>query len=73
MSDKFRASDASEWNSHGSIGRGKVRKKLTARTLLKGHAVASDDESTMKLEALPTSAEVRAADSAAPSDNEPER
>lgn len=43
MSEKFRAGDASEWNSHGSIGRGKVKKKLTARTLLKGHAVAVDD------------------------------
>lgn len=63
MSEKFRASDASEWNSHGSIGRGKVRKKLTARTLMKGHAVASDDD-RLDLESLPTSAEVRAADTA---------
>ncbi|TFY96257.1 DUF2945 domain-containing protein [Ramlibacter rhizophilus] len=38
MTEKFRASDATEWNSHGHMGRGKVRRKLTARTLLKGHA-----------------------------------
>jgi hypothetical protein len=43
MTEKFRASEATEWNSHGNIGRGKVRKKLTTRTLLKGHAVARDD------------------------------
>lgn len=40
MVDKFRAGDAQEWNSHGSMGRGKVKKKLTTRTLIKGHAVA---------------------------------
>lgn len=43
MADKFRAGEAQEWNSHGNMGRGKVRRKLTTRTLLKGHAVAADE------------------------------
>jgi hypothetical protein len=42
MTEKFRATEATEWNSHGNIGRGKVRRKLTTRTLLKGNAVATD-------------------------------
>ena len=42
MVDKFKASEAQEWNSHGSMGRGKVKRKLTTRTLIKGHGVASD-------------------------------
>jgi len=41
MSDKFRAGDAVEWNSHGGIARGKVMKKLTSRTRIKGHEVAA--------------------------------
>lgn len=42
MVDKFKASEAQEWNSHGHMGRGKVKRKLTTRTLIKGHGVASD-------------------------------
>ncbi|MFL6693458.1 MAG: DUF2945 domain-containing protein [Ramlibacter sp.] len=41
MSDKFRPGDAVEWNSHGGIARGKVKKKLTSRTTIKGHQVAA--------------------------------
>jgi hypothetical protein len=41
MSDKFKAGDAVEWNSHGGIARGKVKKKLTSRTTIKGHQVAA--------------------------------
>jgi hypothetical protein len=41
MSDKFKAGDAAEWNSHGGIARGKVKKKLTSRTTIKGHQVAA--------------------------------
>jgi hypothetical protein len=44
MSDKFRPGDAVEWNSHGGIARGKVMKKLTSRTLIKGHTVAASDD-----------------------------
>ena len=44
MSDKFRPGDAVEWNSHGGIGRGKVMKKLTSRTRIKGHEVAASDD-----------------------------
>ena len=43
MTGKLRASDASEWNSHGNIGRGKIRKKLTGRTLLKGNALDREE------------------------------
>lgn len=41
MADKFKAGEATEWNSHGHMGRGKVKKKLAQRTLIKGHAVAA--------------------------------
>jgi hypothetical protein len=41
MSDKFRPGDAVEWNSHGGIARGKVMKKLTSRTRIKGHEVVA--------------------------------
>ncbi|HSW16478.1 MAG TPA: DUF2945 domain-containing protein [Ramlibacter sp.] len=41
MAEKFRAGDAVEWNSHGGMARGKVKKKLTSRTMIKGHAVAA--------------------------------
>jgi hypothetical protein len=43
MSDKFRPGDAVEWNSHGGIARGKVKKKLTSRTTIKGHQVAASE------------------------------
>ena len=41
MSDKFRPGEAVEWNSHGGIAKGKVMKKLTSRTTIKGHQVAA--------------------------------
>jgi hypothetical protein len=41
MRDKFRAGEAVEWNSHGGIAKGKVKKKLTSRTTIKGHQVAA--------------------------------
>jgi hypothetical protein len=41
MERKFNTGDAAEWNSHGGMGRGKVKKKLASRTLIKGHAVAA--------------------------------
>lgn len=44
MSDKFRAGDAVEWNSHGSMAKGKVKKKLTSRTTIKGHQVAASPD-----------------------------
>ncbi len=44
MSDKFRPGDAVEWNSHGGIARGKVKKKLTSRTTIKGHQVAASPD-----------------------------
>lgn len=44
MSDKFRPGDAVEWNSHGGIAKGKVKKKLTSRTTIKGHQVAASPD-----------------------------
>jgi hypothetical protein len=44
MAEKFRAGEAVEWNSHGNMARGKVKKKLTSRTLIKGHAVAASPD-----------------------------
>jgi hypothetical protein len=44
MSDKFRPGEAVEWNSHGGIARGKVKKKLTSRTTIKGHQVAASPD-----------------------------
>jgi hypothetical protein len=44
MNDKFKAGDAVEWNSHGGIARGKVKKKLTSRTTIKGHQVAASPD-----------------------------
>jgi hypothetical protein len=44
MSDKLRAGDAVEWNSHGGIAKGKVQKKLTSRTMIKGHQVAASPD-----------------------------
>ena len=57
MVDKFRAGDAQEWNSHGNMGRGKVKKKLTTRTLIKGHAVAGSLASEGRAESQARSAE----------------
>lgn len=44
MVDRFKAGDAVEWNSHGGTARGKVRKKLTSRTRIKGHEVAASPD-----------------------------
>ncbi|MGZ5270675.1 MAG: DUF2945 domain-containing protein [Ramlibacter sp.] len=44
MSDKVRPGDAVEWNSHGGIAKGKVMKKLTSRTTIKGHQVAASPD-----------------------------
>jgi hypothetical protein len=44
MSDKLRTGDAVEWNSHGGTARGKVKKKLTSRTTIKGHQVAASPD-----------------------------
>ena len=41
MVDKFKPGDAVEWNSHGGVVRGTVKKKLTSRTKIKGHEVAA--------------------------------
>ena len=49
MSEKFRPGDAVEWNSHGGIARGKVQKKLTSRTTIKGHQVAASPENPQYL------------------------
>ena len=44
MDDKFKPGDAVEWNSHGGTARGKVKKKLTSRTTIKGHQVAASPD-----------------------------
>lgn len=44
MSDKFKVGDAVEWNSHGGTARGKIKKKLTSRTTIKGHQVAASPD-----------------------------
>ena len=70
MTEKFRASEATEWNSHGHLGRGKVRKKLTQRTLLKGNAYLGDearDEAQGEAPAGPAAAESSAVQRNGPS------
>lgn len=51
MADKFRTGE--EWTSQGGLGRGKVKKKLTQRTLIKGHAVAAPVKDKDSDEAYP--------------------
>lgn len=41
MTDRFKAGDAVEWDSHGGTAKGKVKKKLTAPMEIKGHHVAA--------------------------------
>lgn len=41
MADKLKAGDRVSWRSHGGTAHGKVKKKLTARTTIKGHKVAA--------------------------------
>ncbi len=45
MSDDFKAGDKVTWSSHGGTAHGKVVKKLTEETSIKGHkAAASKDD-----------------------------
>lgn len=53
MAEKFKAGEATEWNSQGNMGRGKVKRKLTQRTLIKGHAVAGPERAGARDEAYP--------------------
>ena len=57
MPDKFRAGDAVEWNSHGGTARGKVQKKLTSRTRIKGHEVAASPDNPEFLVETPSGAQ----------------
>lgn len=53
MAEKFKAGEATEWNSQGNMGRGKVKRKLTQRTLIKGHVVADAQRAAASDEAYP--------------------
>ncbi len=53
MAEKFKAGEATEWNSHGNMGRGKVKRKLTQRTLIKGHTVDGAQRASASDEAYP--------------------
>ncbi len=44
MTDKFKPGDAVEWSSHGGTAKGKVKKKLTGPTQIKGHKVAASPD-----------------------------
>lgn len=44
MADEFKAGDKVEWNSAQGPVRGKVVKKLTSPTRIKGHNVAASPE-----------------------------
>jgi hypothetical protein len=44
MTRDLKPGDAVSWKSHGGEAQGKVVKKLTARTEIKGHAVAASRE-----------------------------
>lgn len=44
MPEKFKAGDEVEWASHGGTAKGKVKKKITAPTRIKGHKVAASPE-----------------------------
>lgn len=57
MPDKFKPGEAVEWNSHGGIARGKVKKKLTSRTMIKGHQVAASDANPEYLVETPSGAQ----------------
>jgi plastocyanin len=41
MADNLKAGDKVTWSSHGSTAHGKVVKKLTSETHIKGHKVAA--------------------------------
>lgn len=44
MADDFKAGDKVTWSSHGGTAHGKVVKKLTAETTIKGHKVAASKD-----------------------------
>jgi hypothetical protein len=44
MTKKLKAGDHVSWSSHGGTAHGKVVKKLTAETRIKGHRVAASNE-----------------------------
>jgi len=41
---KVKTGDRVEWNSHGGTAEGKVVKKVTRRTSIKGHIVAASKD-----------------------------
>jgi hypothetical protein len=44
MTDEFKAGDKVRWNSPQGVVHGKVKKKLTSPTHIKGHEVAASKE-----------------------------
>lgn len=44
MADRLKAGDAVSWKSHGGQAHGKVVKKQTSPTRIKGHTVAASRE-----------------------------
>ena len=44
MADEFKAGDKVQWNSPQGVGHGKIKKKLTSPTHIKGHEVAASKE-----------------------------
>ncbi len=44
MSDNLKAGDKVHWNSHGGTAHGKVVRKLTSETHIKGHKVAASKD-----------------------------
>ena len=44
MADEFKAGDKVQWNSPQGVVYGKVKKKLTSPTHIKGHEVAASKE-----------------------------
>ncbi|MGU3493696.1 DUF2945 domain-containing protein [Xanthobacteraceae bacterium A53D] len=49
MTKTLKRGDAVSWNSHGGEASGKVLRKLTAPTTIKGHKVAASDASPQYL------------------------
>lgn len=44
MAKKLHTGDKVSWSSHGGTARGKVMKKLTSPTTIKGHKVAASKD-----------------------------
>lgn len=44
MADNLKAGDKVSWSSHGGTAHGKVVKKLTEETSIKGHKVAASKD-----------------------------